>query len=368
MPRAIKMNHNAARSAADGGFAAMRAAFERASIVGSAEIHETRLRFIEQPVHLRVIGDKLASRLAPTFAHLKDDDGPQTAAYSGPRIDLWDRSTTGVPAPPAVGEAGLDWRREGWAIASYADHRYLREERNYRVTWLDRGAIHLIGVYDSADQLNLPERARPLARIMVQVYRLLGAQRVHAGLVSLDGRGVLLPGARGSGKTACTLDCLMSGGYDYLGDDAVGIAPGPDGSFWGYSLNGSANLLPFHLARHPDLAAHALPPSRPEEVKALLFPALFLPDRLARRTRIVAVALPRANRDGATRVVPAGRAEALKALVPDNADYLRSGFTAGDFSQLAAMAHRLPCHRIEIGGDPAQVAESIGRLLDGSSA
>ena len=203
--------------------------------------------------------------------------------------------------------------------------------------------------------------------MMGQLYRGFGLQRVHAGLVSRDGRGVLLAGPSGSGKTSCTLDCL-GGGFAFLGDDAVGVDQGTDGAFWGHSLYGSANLLPFHLARAPALAPFVRPPRAPGEDKSLLLPAGVPGCRLARLTRIAAIVLPRAGNGGTTRIAPAAPGEALPLLLPLGPDHRQGGLSAADFARLAALVRRVPCYRLEPGGPPEEVAAVVAGLLDGIAA
>jgi hypothetical protein len=53
------------------------------------------------------------------------------------------------------------------------------------------------------------------------------AQRLvplHAACVGLDGRGILLMGSSGAGKTTVALQCLLEG-FDFLSEDSVFVAP-----------------------------------------------------------------------------------------------------------------------------------------------
>ena len=54
--------------------------------------------------------------------------------------------------------------------------------------------------------------------MMTMLSRRLGVLDVHAGIVSRGGRGVLIVGGRGRGKSTTSIDGLY-GGLDYLGDD-----------------------------------------------------------------------------------------------------------------------------------------------------
>ncbi len=43
---------------------------------------------------------------------------------------------------------------------------------------------------------------------------------VHAGVVAIDGRAIVIPAASGTGKTTLTAACLHAG-FDYLSDEAL---------------------------------------------------------------------------------------------------------------------------------------------------
>ncbi|MFO1057446.1 MAG: hypothetical protein U1E53_10825 [Dongiaceae bacterium] len=339
----------------------MRAAFARAAAAIPAERRDRRLCLARRPVRLAVAGSALAGAVAATFAHLDDGEAaPEDAA--APAIELWDEQAAGVARPPLTAPALLAWGREEWRMTSHAGHRYLREERPERVAWLDRGHGRLVGSFRAGTALSLQERGRPLARMMGQLYRGFGLVRLHAGLVARGSAGVLLAGASGSGKTACTLDCVAAG-FAFLGDDSVGLERDADGRFWGHSLYGSANLLPFHLARAPALAAHALPPGAGED-KALLLPAHVPGCRAARLARIAAILLPRPAEDGATRIAPAAPAQALPLLLPLGADHRQGGLGAAEFARLGALVRAVPCFHLRQGADPAAVAGAIAALLE----
>jgi hypothetical protein len=47
---------------------------------------------------------------------------------------------------------------------------------------------------------------------------------LHAACVGIDGRGILLMGASGSGKTTVALNCLLNG-FDFLSEDSVFVVP-----------------------------------------------------------------------------------------------------------------------------------------------
>jgi hypothetical protein len=350
---------------ADGGFALVQAAFERAAVSCPGEVRESHLQLAGRPARLRIVGAALAEQIGEALAHLCDVVGNPGAPVAG--IDLWDRATTGVDVQTPGLRPEQAWQTHGYRVSTFGGNRFLRHEQRNRLLILDRGLLRVAGAYDSGSGLTLEERSRPLVWMLALLYRSLAAQRVHGGLVARAGRGVLLCGPGGAGKTSCALDGLV-GGLDFLGDDTVGIERRRDGELVGHSLYASARVVPAHLARWPEMQLHAIRPPVGEQNKALLFPYRFLRQRIARRARVVALVLVRQSSEARTRIARAPRVDVFRALVPGEADTQRFGFDAEDFARLTDLVQRLPCYLMEPGPEPSEVATGLARLLDEAPA
>ena len=68
---------------------------------------------------------------------------------------------------------------------------------------------------------------------------------LHAGFVANPGHGVLFAGKAGAGKTTAALSCVWAG-FDYLGDDYVGIKGLKGGNFDGYRIHNGARAGLLH--------------------------------------------------------------------------------------------------------------------------
>ena len=306
----------------------------------------------------------MAAAIGPCLSHLAAAPAGRDSAV-GPGVALWDCTAAAI-APPDV-PGGADWTAagEGWRVTSHGQGRYLCEERPASLLWLDRGKAQLIGCFTDARGLGCADRARPLQRVMSELCRSLGIQEIHAALAGKRGRGVLLVGGGGRGKTTASLDALH-GGLQFLGDDSVAIGEDGANRLCGYSLYASARVRPQQLSRWPAFHGQWQFPTPPEE-KALLLPHTFMPQNVAASVQIAAIAIPVVAGQG-VRIEPISGLAAFHALVDESRDNRRFGMTADEFRRLSRLTRTIPCFQLEVGDDPGAVAAAIGGLIDREAA
>ena len=98
-----------------------------------------------------------------------------------------------------------------------------------------------IGTIAWNKQISVYERAKPMARLLLEWCNDHGRQVIHAGLVAYQGQGILFAGKSGSGKSTSSLACLC-GEFNYLGEDYASLPRLLDGSFLGHSLDNSREI------------------------------------------------------------------------------------------------------------------------------
>lgn len=337
-------------------------AWRRAMDVEHEPITESFHDFGGHAVHLRVVGRSLAHHVGRTFAHLRRD-APCTPVL---RIDLWDESATGVPCPPAppVAARALTTRIGSGLATICAGGRVIRYEHARSVTCLDRADGVMIGWRASAASLPVEQRSKPIPLLLRIWYYDRNIDVIHAGLVAQGDRGVLVGGATGTGKSTTVLTCV-AGGFDYLGDDEVGLEREND-AYVGHSLYGSARL--HHGPFSPALSAAATPPAVdvPPDEKPLLFVSELAPARMRARVRIRAVALPSITTNPRTRVRRVSAGEGLLRL---GATSLFSALGLGErvFDRLQRLVDVVPCYVLELGRD-ASTVQCIEQILAETTA
>ncbi|MEO7330289.1 MAG: hypothetical protein ABI193_17060, partial [Minicystis sp.] len=198
---------------------------------------------------------------------------------------------------------------------------------------------------------------------MLQIALALGLrpfQLFHthaAALVHPSGRGVLVAGGSGAGKTTTTL-ALLEAGYGYLGDDALFLRR-PAGEREG--LEALAFPREFHLGRatleaFPRLAALVgAAPARSE--KRPLDARLAYPGKARDRLRFtpgsIELLFPSIGDAAETSIAPVAKAEAFGLLLSSSAAVVIEGMPGRDenLALLRALVDGGRCREIVLGRD-----------------
>jgi hypothetical protein len=343
------------------GFSGMQAAFQHALEARPDRCRQSDYAIAGRPARLRIVGRALSGHLQRPFAHLLS--APWNSADLRLHIDVWDGEETGVQPPldARTGRLARRWDVDGEFLSASADGRFIRYERPNALTWFDRKAGHLIEWWSSAAASTVLAASKPLRMLLPLWCGQEGVQLVHAGLASRKGRGVLIVGPGGAGKSTTALACLGSG-FDFLSDDCAGLEEQPDGTFVGHSLYSSARLEWEHLARFPLLRGHALASDDPGSAKSLLQLAERFPDRVVPTTAIRAVVLPQVVACVRSRLRPASKGQALLRLAPSTLRVPLHAGTTG-FDQLARLIDRVPSYWLELGRDLHSIPTCVEQLL-----
>jgi hypothetical protein len=344
-------------------FEALARGFERARSRPGIQVRRLSFALAGRLARIEVAGDALFDQIAPALSHLATDEQRGDGA-PGFSATLWDADATGIrDVPPAPGEdptARAD-------VSVSADGRWVVQRRSHAVVGHDRARGAVVGWFGGVARLPLYDRGRPLHPQILLANQDRGAPPLHAALVARGGRGALLVGEGGSGKTTASLACLLAG-FDFLGDDYVSLLRDDRGRFVGHGVYSSTHVDPVHLRRFPELYARAVLPSWEGEDKAVVF-LRDVADRVAgcgrllRESPIDALFLPSVRGD-ATRVVPATAAEAGLRLVQGGLA-LAPHAGAGRMAELFELAAAVPAFRLDLGPDLAAIPMAIEAALAG---
>ena len=342
----------------------MRTAFERAWTSHPGRRWESPCTFAGRRGWMRVVGHGLSEQVAQAFQHLLVPGSPSSV---GLKIDLWDEGDTSVYCP--VNSVPVDERLlestsyvEFGLILGSLEDRFIGCQRPQVITWFDRSDQHLVGWVCSHDQLSLYDRGKPLHFPLLLWHSDQSAEVIHAALVSKNGEGVLFAGRGGAGKSTSALACVEAG-FDYLGDDYIGLEACEDGTFAGHSLYSATWLMADHFVRFPWLIRHAIYPERPEQEKTLALLSQVFPQQLSRVAPIRALVLPRIAANPSARIRPASKAEALFALAPSSI-LLRPSSGAATLNKLGRLAEHVPCYWLELAQDLNEIPPRLEEIID----
>jgi hypothetical protein len=180
---------------------------------------------------------------------------------------------------------------------------------------------------------------------------------LHAGAVSLDGMGVVLPATAGSGKS--TLTCaLVIDGFDLLSDEAALIDP----------LDGAVKpfLRPIALERPSFDVLPGIFERLPEAYRSFRSGRIYLgADDLragcvGRPSGVAHIVFPRYEAGATTELVPVGRAEALAEMI--TGCFNRRTFGPRSVEILARVVRDATCHRLLIG-DLSSAVRAVRSLI-----
>jgi hypothetical protein len=335
-------------------FGNMRAAFAQAVSTRPSELHEFFYVFAGRHVCLRILGSELAANIDRPFSHLRVE-GPVLSSEL--TIELWDANKTQSSSTSV--DPDRPWHE---TTVTSQDGRYVGQRLPHTFSCLDREAGHIVGSISWHERIFIYERAKPLARLLLNWHNDRNVPIIHTALVARNNNGVLVAGKSGSGKSTSSLACII-GGFDYLGEDYTGLERCGDG-YIGHSLYNSVFVNTNHLERFTQLAPYAIRGRLPHEEKSVVILSQVLPQRLARAVPIRAMVMPRVNSEAGTRIDPASKGEALLALGPSSLLQVPNR-TLGvrGFTRLAELVERIPCFRMELGSDLSSIPQCMDELF-----
>jgi len=305
------------------------------------------------------------------YAALAHQELPNGRIEPDFKILAWDSLHSGVPmwSPPWTTD---DYLARG-EIAGYNDERFRA------VFQLDSRVLSLydanrrIGLWWTQDfaQLPLYERAAPFLLLFHWWHALNNHHSflLHAAAVGTEnGSGLLLAGRSGTGKSTTALASLVDGDLFYVADDYCIVRAGAERPTV-YSLYCSAKLDSKTLASFPRLGHKASfdEIGRDPEGKIAFDLYRSFPHSLRKKLPLCAILLPRVPKDKngtrPNRFTPVGSGTAVRALAPSTLFQL-PGAGPNNFRMIAALANRLPCFQLELGGEIASVSQSLRQFME----
>jgi hypothetical protein len=205
------------------------------------------------------------------------------------------------------------------------------------------------------------EASAPLRAFLHWVYAEMGLRLVHAATLGQDGRGVLIAGPGGAGKSGTTLAGVIAG-LDSVGDDYVLIDPRDSPTAYPVFRNmkqDPAGYARLRLSRFLDDPGATNWQGKHE----------FDFERLGRGKRapslqIHALLIPKLSDRSRSDIRPIKPRDAMLALSPTGIFQL-PGERASGARLLADLVRSLPSFQIDLSCDPNEIGESLTAFVGG---
>jgi hypothetical protein len=273
-------------------------------------------------------------------------------------VRLPDGGLATVPRPPG-GESvepahGIRFRLPGGGLAMMQQTPFAMESFEP-----DRG-IQLVAVPAGFAAGDL--RAHPGALGLAAWLAGPATQILHVGAVAFAGRGVLVVGPGGAGKTTSVLACCMRAGGDFLGDDLclveVGDSPGEAARvhslFATVKLNADSarRLSADHWPRLGTTPKNKIVAALPASVRAVTSATV---------EAIIVLAPPGCGPAGVAALRPA---EAVRAITATGASHSGAISPRLWFSTATRLARRAPAFRLPVSWDLERLATGIRHVAE----
>ena len=274
---------------------------------------------------------------------------------NGLTILIWDAEQTGVD-PPAPDWRATDHLARG-ELPRFSDGRFLF---NYNIqsrvlSAIDterRLALQCVRSFDALPQY---EWGAPLRDILS--WWLVAQRRpmLHSAAISAFGKGALLVGPGGSGKSTTAAQCLRHESLSFVADDYAAVAL-DDAIPRLHAVFGTAKLTGHALEQVPGLNSGEFA----TETGKFLIP--LDADMIASDVPLRSILLPRVADQAESEIVPVRPGEAMLRLAPSTL-FQRAGSGQREMAQMAELVRRIPSFRLKLGRSRTQLLDILTRHL-----
>lgn len=182
---------------------------------------------------------------------------------------------------------------------------------------------------------------------------------IHAAVVGHNGKGVLIAGRSGTGKTTFAASCLAQG-MDFISDDySLLSASGPLRAMPLYSV---VAISPDMYAKFQTLEQLSIPPKwvRPDGKIQLTIPR----DRIAQSLDIKAVIIPVITGDREPSICQASRGSAMVHMLQSSASQVFRDKDTGLIRQMAQRLAGLPVYEMRMSTDLNKNPAALRQFLE----
>ena len=196
---------------------------------------------------------------------------------------------------------------------------------------------------------------------LTELLKRQGLYTVHAAALSKKGRGVLIPGASGRGKTTSCI-ALLRAGYRCLSDDHPLLrdqAMGPELLSFPVKIDVTANTVAFFPELQQD----------PASLQQGLFKQYFYAETLypGCQTEVcdpVLILFPQIVKAPRSALEPLPKSRAFEEFLPQGLLVFEPQVAKQQFETISRLIHKAACYRLYFGADVLDLPQLIDPLLE----
>ncbi|WP_367914493.1 hypothetical protein [Leadbetterella sp. DM7] len=272
-------------------------------------------------------------------------------------IHLIDTRTTGFSPP----KEGLKWEKVNpynGELLNFGEQKAVYNTGELSFTLVDYKQKEIYYWVSDFNRLPPNETAAPLRSLFHHWFETTSMFLCHAGGLGLAGKGVLLTGKSGAGKSTSTLACLESS-LSYGGDDFILV---DSENCRAYSLYGVAKLNTEQFSRFPHLKKHISNREQLPHEKGHVYIDDIAKNKMINNFRIEALLLPTITGKTHTFIQECSKADAVMALVPSSVWILRSSVSTAE--KMKVFISKVPTYRLMAGTELRQIPEVLIHKLN----
>jgi hypothetical protein len=195
---------------------------------------------------------------------------------------------------------------------------------------------------------------------LLEMLKRRGLYNVHAAGLSRGGRGLLVAGSSGAGKTTLTI-ALARAGFDFLSDDMVFLST-QRGALRVHAFPDEVDVTDTTAQFFPELRPLLSRPRQPGWPKRSFRLETIYNTNVAWTCEPAALVFPRITRTATSRLEPIPANEALLELLP-NVLLTEPRACQAHLAALAQVTSATPCYRLWTGDDFDALPDLLGDLI-----
>jgi hypothetical protein len=213
-----------------------------------------------------------------------------------------------------------------------------------QMQFMDRRRGIVIHIFGSRAELPPWEESAPLRLPFQWILARENLRLAHAAAIGMDGKGLVLFGKGGAGKSGTTLAALAVG-MSTVGDDYIAL--GNESNPFARAVFNHVKQDDDGIARIPGLRKRVGDVVKNWRGKAEFQPELIFTGAFVDELSISAAVLPLITHREHPRIKPVSPADALLALISSNAQYDPSR-PDGGLRFFADILRKIPCYRMDL--------------------